>query len=153
MLGRLWRASIWHPEAIPPDEWKFRNLKRVWLPLYDLIAVFAGVQAVLFGSDLLNRIFDPVAVYLLGGVFITVSLTCLYGVSFPRAWAVEIVGKVILVGMIAGYITAILFFARPPGPSLFVVGMLAFGLPLAMFRLNLLGEELKERRRARVVVA
>lgn len=152
MLRRLLRATIWHPSAIPPDEWKFRNLKRVWLPLYDVIAIFAGVQAVLFGSDLLNRIFAPVLVDVLGGVFIVVACVCLLGVSFPRLWRVEIVGKVILVGMIAGYITAILSFSRPPGPSLFVVGMLAFGLPLAMFRLNLLGEELKERRSAQAVV-
>jgi len=151
MLRRLWRASIWHPATIPPDEWKYRNLKRVWLPLYDLIAVFAGVQAVAFGSELLNRIFGPAAVDLLGCLFTATAVVCLLGVSFPSLWRVEIVGKVMLVGMVAGYVTAILFFSRPPGPSLFVVGMLAFGLPLAMFRLNLLGEELKERG-ARAVV-
>lgn len=30
MLRRLWRASIWAPDAIPADEWKYRNLKRAF---------------------------------------------------------------------------------------------------------------------------
>ncbi len=146
MIRRLWRASIWHPDAIPPDEWKFRNLKRVWLPLYDAIAIFAGVQAVLFGSTILNRLFPPSLVDLLGVVLTVVATVCLAGVAFPRLWVVEIIGKVLLVGLVAGYVTTILMFSENPGPNLFVVGMLTFGLPLAFFRLNLLGEEFKERR-------
>lgn len=146
MFRRLWRASIWSTDAIPADEWKYRNLKRVWLPLYDLIAVFAGVQAILFGSTILNRLFPPTLVDVLGAVMTVVATVCFAGVSFPRLWAVEIVGKVMLVGLVAGYVTTILLFSENPGPNLFVVGMLTFGLPLAFFRLNLLGEELKERR-------
>jgi hypothetical protein len=145
-MRALWRASIWHPDAIPPDEWKFRNLKRVWLPLYDAIAIFAGVQAVLFGSTILNRLFPPSLVDLLGVVLTVVATVCLAGVAFPRLWVVEIIGKVLLVGLVAGYVTTILMFSENPGPNLFVVGMLTFGLPLAFFRLNLLGEEFKERR-------
>lgn len=147
-LGRLWRASIWHPEAIPPDEWKFRNLKRVWLPLYDLIAVFAGVQAVAYGSSMLNRLFDPELVDFLGVSLMIAATVCFLGVAFPSMWVIEIIGKIALVALIAGYVTMILVFAKPPGPSLFVVGMLTFGLPLAFFRLSLLGEEIKERRTA-----
>ena len=139
----LWRRSIWHPNAIPPDEWKFRNLKRVWLPVYDLIAMWAGMQAVTFGSSILNRLFTPTLVDILGGALVAVAGVCLAGVIFPRLWLVEIVGKLLLVGLIAGYITVILLFSE--NPNLFVVGMLSFGLPLAFFRLSLLGEEWKER--------
>ncbi|WP_323986189.1 hypothetical protein [Microbacterium plantarum] len=145
-MRRLWRASIWHPDAIPPDEFKYRNLKRVWLPLYDAIAIFAGIQAIMFGSTILNRLFNPLMVDLFGGVLTGVAVVCLAGVAFPRLWAVEIVGKILLVGLVAGYVTTILLFSENPGPNLFVVGMLTFGLPLAFFRLNLLGEEFKERR-------
>lgn len=152
-MRRLWRASIWHPQAIPPDEWKYRNLKRVWLPIYDLIAIYAGLSAFVGGSALLNRLFTPLWVDILGLTFTVVATVCLLGVSFPALWLTEIVGKVVLVGMVAGYVAAILFFSRAPEPNLFIVGMLAFGLPLALFRLNLLGEELKERRDARAVVA
>ncbi|GAA4774731.1 hypothetical protein [Microbacterium gilvum] len=153
LLRRLWRASIWHPEAIPADEWKFRNLKRVWLPLYDCIAIYAGIQAMLYGSTLLNRLFPPEWVDSLGLLFTFVATVALLGVAFPRLYAVEIAGKVVLVGLVAGYVAAIIFFSRSPEPNTFVVGMLAFGLPLAMFRLNLLGEEMKERRQAQLGVA
>lgn len=147
-LHRLARASIWHPAAIPPDEWKFRNLKRVWLPLYDAIAVFAGIQAIAYGSSMLNRLFSPSMVDVLGLLLTVTAVVCFLGVAFPALWRVEIVGKIVLVALIASYVVAIIAFAKPPGPSLFVVGMLTFGLPLAFFRLNLLGEEIKERRNA-----
>src|SRR5690606_7901938 len=110
-LKRVWEASIWHPNSIPPSEFKYRNLKRVWLPLYDLVAVWAGVNAIMFGSQLLDRLFTPAWVDLLGAVFTTVAIICLVSVSFPCLWGLEVVGKVLLVGMIAGYITTIVFFS------------------------------------------
>lgn len=145
-MRAFWRETIWHPDAIPLDEWKYRNLKRVWLPVYDAIAIAAGVQAIIFGSTLLNRMFPPEIVDAFGIAMVLIATVCLFGVVFPRLWRVEIVGKVLLVGLIAGYVTTILLFSDNPGPNLFVVGMLSFGLPLAFFRLSLLGEEYKERR-------
>lgn len=146
VLRRIWRSSIWHPSAIPPEEFKYRNLKRIWLPLYDLTAVAAGVGAILYGSNMLNRLFSTGWVDALGSVFTMVAILCLISISFPRLWALEIIGKTLLVGMIAGYITMILLFSHSPTPQLFIASVLAFGLPLAMFRLNLLGEEVKQRR-------
>lgn len=144
-LHLLVRASIWHPDAIPPDEWKYRNLKRVWLPLYDLIAVYCGLTAFTWGSPILNRLFHGSLVDALSAAMIASAMVCLIGVAFPALWRVELVGKILLVGLVAGYVTSILLFSHNPGPNLFVVGMLTFGLPLAFFRLNLLGEEIKER--------
>lgn len=146
MIRRLWAASIWSTGAIPPDEWKFRNLKRVWLPLYDLIAAFCGMQAFLYGSPLLNVLFPADLIDALGVMMAAAALVCLAGVAFPRLWLVEIVGRIILVGMISAYVATIMLLSQNAGSNLFVVGMLTFGLPLAFFRLNLLGEELKERR-------
>ncbi|MEV8023410.1 hypothetical protein [Microbacterium sp. NPDC080220] len=146
MIRRLWRASIWHPDAIPPIEWKYRNLKRLWLPVYDLIAIWAGVQAVLFGSSLLNRLFPALFVDTVGMVFTVAAFAALLGVAFPRLWAVEIFAKLVLVALVAGYVAAILLFSKTPEPNTFVVGMLGWGLPLALFRLHMLGEEIKERR-------
>ena len=145
-MRRLWRASIWHPAAIAPDEFKYRTLKRVWLPLYDLIAVYAGIQVILYGSRLLNEMFSDGWVDAFGAIFTMVAVVCLVSVSFPRLWGVEIIGKVLLVSLIAAYITMIVFFSTAPQPQFFVAAMLAFGLPLALFRLNLLGEEIKQRR-------
>lgn len=146
MFKRLFAASIWAHGAIPVDEWKFRNLKRVWLPLYDVIAIYAGLQAVLYGSTILNRLFEPFVVDVLGVAMTFIATVCLAGVAFPRLWAIEMVGKTLLVALVIGYVTTILLFSESPTPNLFVIGMLTWGLPLAFFRLNLLGEELKERR-------
>lgn len=145
-LRTLWRATIWHPDAIPPEEWKFRNLKRVWLPVYDLVAIGAGVSAVVFGSRLLDRLYGS-ATDAIGGVFAAVAMVCLLGVAFPRLWAVEVVGKVLLVGMVVAYMAAIMLSPSPEqllakeAPNWFVIWMLAFGLPLAMFRLDMLAHE------------
>lgn len=149
MWRRIAAASIWHPDAINPDEWKYRNLKRVWLPTYDVIAVLAGIVAALQGSPLLNRLFPAVLVDTFGVALAVVATVCLAGVAFPRLWAVEIVGKVVLVGLVAAYAATILIFPTSPTPNHFVVLILAFSLPLPLFRLNLLGEEHKERRAAR----
>ncbi|RLK47609.1 hypothetical protein [Microbacterium telephonicum] len=149
-MRALWQASIWARGAISPDEWKYRNLKRVWLPIYDLIAIFCGVQAVSNGSPLLNVLFSASLVDALGTAMAVVATVCLLGVAFPALWRFEIAGKVVLVGLISAYVTTILLLSESAGSNLFVVGMLTFGLPLAFFRLNLLGEEVKERR---VIVA
>jgi hypothetical protein len=148
-VRRLFAASIWARGSIPPDEWKYRNLKRVWLPLYDIIAIWAGLQAMLYGSTILNRLFRPDVVDAFGIVMVLVATVCLAGVAFPRLWPVEMVGKSLLVALVAGYVTTILLFSESATPNLFVIGMLTWGLPLSFFRLNLLGEELKERRAER----
>lgn len=159
-LRRLWRATIWSRGAIPASEWKYRNLKRVWLPVYDAIAIVAGWAAMEFGSRLLFRIFDAELVDSVAGVYAAVAAVCLLGVSIPRLALVEVLGKVALVGLIAGYIAAIIFYSKnPPGepPPWFIVSMLAGLLPMPLFRLSLLGEEwvtrLLRRRRTRGVVA
>jgi hypothetical protein len=144
-MRRLFAASIWAPGAIPLDEWKYRNLKRVWLPVYDVVAIVAGYFAFDQGSNLLNRLFDSWFVDLFGVAMMIVAGVCLAGVAFPALWAVEMLGKVLLLGMVVSYIASILFLSAEPFSNSFVVAMLAWGLPLALFRLNLLGEEWKER--------
>ena len=146
MMRRLFAASIWAPGAIPADEWKYRNLKRVWLPTYDVVAILAGVVATVQGSPLLNRLFSELLVNMFGTGMAVIAMICLLGVIFPALWAVELVGKAILVGIVSAYATTILLFASNPQPNDFIVLMLAFSLPLPLFRISLLGEEIKERR-------
>ena len=147
-MVRLFAASIWAPGAIPADEHKYRNLKRAWLPAYDLLAVVAGIVAVGQGSTFLNRLFTGVGVDVFGVALAVLAAGCLVGVAFPRLWRVEIVATVLLVGMITAYATAIAIYPNSPQPNTFSVLALAFSLPLPLFRLHLLGEEIKERRHA-----
>lgn len=148
---RIVRASIWHPLAIGPLEQKYRSLKRVWLPLYDVVAMLAGITAVMYGSRLLDRLYGDFT-DVIGGFFTLVAFVCLLGVAFPRLWAVEIVGKSILIGMVIAYATAIVLSPSPEqlaakeAPSWFITVMLLLPLPLPLFRLELLATEWADRR-------
>lgn len=146
--GDWLRHTIWHPDAIGVDEWKYRSLKRWWLPLYDLIAVLAGVWAFLYGSPILHRLFPAeYIVDVVGLVFAFVALVCLVAVVMPKLYKVEIVGKIVLVALLLSYAAAIVIFnAQGDITSWFVAFVVLLSIPLPMFRLGLLGEEIKERR-------
>lgn len=148
MISRLWRRSIWHPDSISPEEWKYRWLKRVWLPVYDLFAIGAGIWAAIFGSSILYHLLgDTGAVDALGIAFAFVAFICLMGVIFPELYKIEIVGKIALIGMLGAYAGSIIAFnANGDSTSWFVAFIVVMTLPLPLFRLNLLGEEIKERR-------
>lgn len=151
VVARLWRASIWHPDAIPEREQKYRSLKRVWLPLYDVLAMCAGVAGVLYGSRLLDRLYGD-QTDLIAGFFAAVAAVCLAGVAFPRLWAMETVGKCILVGMVVAYAFAVIVSPSPEqllakeAPSWFIFTVLLLTLPLPLFRLELLATEWADRR-------
>lgn len=150
-MRRIATASVWWPGALDAEPKKYRSLKRLWLPLYDVVALMNGILAAVFGSRILDQIFGT-ATDLVGGIFAAVALICLIGVSFPRLWRIEFAGKVLLIGMVVGYIVCILAFPSPEqlelkeAPSFFVSGMLVFGLPLACFGLDLLTREEFDRR-------
>lgn len=147
----LYRQTIWRSGEIPMHEQKYRSLKRVWLPLYDTIAVVAGVMAAGYGSRLLDRLYGD-ATDFIGIFFAFVAAVCLAGVAFPKLWAVEIVGKLLLIGMIIAYATAIIVSPSPEqlaareAPSWFIAVILLLPLPLPLFRLELLATEWVDRR-------
>lgn len=144
--------TVWARGALDHEPKKVRSLWRVWLPLYDVFAIGAGLSAIIYGSPMLNRIFGGEVVAVTGWGFTIVAVACLVGVAFPRLWKFEIAMKSLLIGMIVAYIYCILFLpssaqvASSGGPNFFVACMLAFGLPLALFRLNLLADESYDRR-------
>lgn len=150
-MRALWGATVWAKGALRAEPRKYWSLKRLWLPLYDVVAIVNGLLAYYFGSRLLDRIFGA-ATDLVALAFTAVAIVCLIGVSFPRLWRVEFAGKVLLIGMVVGYIACILAFPSPEqlalkeAPSFFVAGMLVFGLPLACFGLDLLTREEFDRR-------
>lgn len=149
-LRRLWRASIWHPDSVPPEEWKYRSLKRVWLPVYFALAALAGFWATFIGgSPLLRQLLHDNLIAALGGLLMIVSLTGLVAVLFPRLWRVAMLADGALVALLSAYAAAI--WGRNIQGDLssgFTSFIVCLGLPLMFFHLQLLGEELKERRAA-----
>ena len=155
----LYRQSIWATGATPIDD-PWRKAKRIWLPLFDIIMMTAGIHAIVFGSRLLDRLYGDFT-DVIGAAFVLVAAACLIGVGWPRMWPVEIVGKILLVSMIVGYVAAIILSPSPEqlaakeAPSWFVASML-LGLTLfPLARLDRLLDEWVKRRgiRRRVIVA
>lgn len=147
MWGMLVAWSIWHPDAISLDEYKYRDLKRIWLPLYDLVAIGAGIWVTMFKPDILSRLLPPVTMGVLGNLTVVLATVCLLGVAFPKLWKWEIAGKIGLIALIGGAALSVAIYRIGDDPAnVIITFLLALALILPMFRLRLLGEEIKERR-------
>lgn len=142
----LYSQSVWHPDSIPPEEFKYRHLKRLWLPLVDLLCVLIGYMGVVYGSRILNESYPAWLVDTASTVFIAASLVALVGVAFPRLWPQEIAGKLVMLTLLGTYSASIwgAFFAGSV-ESGFVAAILVLPIILPLFRLQLLGEEIKQR--------
>ena len=144
---------MWAAGVVPTDD-PWRNAKRIWLPVFDVIMIASGINAIVFGSRLLDRLYGDFT-DVIGAAFVLVAAACLIGVGWPRMWPVEIVGKILLVSMIFGYVAAIILSPSPEqlaakeAPSWFVASML-LGLTLfPLARLDRLLDEWVKRRGTR----
>ncbi|MBC8726071.1 hypothetical protein F6X37_32405 [Paraburkholderia sp. 31.1] len=153
MIRRLGSASVWAAGVVPTDD-PWRNAKRIWLPLFDVIMITSGINAIVFGSLLLDRLYGDFT-DIIGAAFVLVAAACLIGVVWPRMWPVEIVGKILLVSMIVGYVAAIILSPSPEqlvakeAPNWFIVSMILGLIVLPIMRLDNLIDEWVERRAKR----
>lgn len=147
-IQRLFRASVWHPDAVDTESFKYRNLTRVWLPLFDLISGGIGWLAFLYGSRLLNDMFPEWLVDIAGIAFLVASAVALVSVLFPRLYMAEIISKVAMLSLLGTYSFIVLkgFFFEGQVYSGFVALMLALPVIFPLARLQILGEEIKQRR-------
>lgn len=148
-LRKVGLLTVWHRKGVPPEDWKYRRLVRLWLPVYYAIALYTGLVGLIFGSPLLNRLFPEATTDITTSAFALVAALALIGVVVPRLWRVEVVGTIILAGLVAAYIVTISVYGNKGPedlPNLFVLGMLAFGLPFSFFRLDLIGQGLAEKK-------
>lgn len=138
--------TIWSKRSIPPAEWKYRNLKRVVFPAVDLWFILGGVLGSIHGIPAIDDIY-PHWVATIGGLaFAFVGLVCFIGVSFPQLWLVEIWGKGFLVGMIVGYMIALIIASViTRAAAAYVLSLAGVCLTLVIWRLSILAEEARER--------
>lgn len=146
VLRRVWAASVWSSTGTDPDDFRDRWTQRVWLPVYLACMTLAGVGVVRSGSPVLDRVFEGWVVDGLGWVLVTASLTALTGVIFPRWWAVQIIGLIVVVGMAGVYGAALLFASDSASSRDFLAWMVMCTVPMAFAQLTRLGEGIKERR-------
>ena len=146
LLQRVYRQTIWHPDAVEDSEFKYRNLRRVWLPLFDVLSIWIGFLAVQYGSTSLNKMFPAVVVDVAGTIFTLAATLALVGVVFPRLFLAEIVGKVVMVSLLGTYSVIVwASFLAGEVQSGFVAGMLMLPLILPFAVLQIRGEEIKQR--------
>lgn len=147
-LNPMFRHTIWAKGAIPADEWKYRNLKRVWLPLYDVMFVWAGLIAVRFGIPSLDTLLPSWMSDTLGYTLVLVAFLCLVGVAVPRLWFFEVGAKTALLSILITYFLALRVVAGDTGTDtrafISVVTLIA-AIPI-LIRMNILSEEARARR-------
>ena len=145
---RVKARTVWAPEAIPPEEWDYRNVPRVWLPLYDLTIMLAGLVGAINTMPALDLIFDPWIVDIMAGFLVLTALLCLIGVVF-RMLRVEAYAKVALVGLIGSYSIALLTLAAGDSLGRVFIGVLSIALLFLPFsRLQVLGAKLRRKEEA-----
>lgn len=149
LLRALWAASIWHPTAIPPHERKYATpLKRVVLPVYDLILILIGWLGMDEGFEALRLAFPPPGAHLTYGVLIVAGLVCLIGCAFPRLWVTEVAGKLVVMGVLGVILFAMLVAGQTVQGHAGVAAapMIAGLMLLPLLRLWILGVERAARR-------
>ena len=145
---RFVARTVWAPEAIPPEEWDYRNVPRVWLPLYDLTIMLAGIAGALNTMPALDLIFEPWIVDIMAGFFVFTALLCLVGVVL-RMLRVEAYAKVALVGLIGSYSITLLTLAAGDSLGRVFIGVLSIALLFLPFsRLQVLGAKLRRKEEA-----
>lgn len=112
----LARQLVWHPINTDPaddDRWTVR----VWLPLYDILAICAGYVAYRVGSPLLTRLFPADVVDTVAVIFLIAGAITLVGVVIPRFWRVEIAGKIAMSFLMMTYAMLIPSFPSNDGQN------------------------------------
>lgn len=120
---RFKRQLVWHPiNTDPTDDEKWTV--RVWLPLYDCLAVLAGVFAFQIGTPLLAALFPVWVVHVASSVFVLAGLVTLAGVTMPQLWRVEIAGKIMMSFLMTTYAFLVLTFPSANANNAFVTVIL-----------------------------
>lgn len=106
---RFKRLTVWHPINTDPDD-DDRWTVRVWLPMYDVLAILAGWVAFWIGSPLLNRLFPEWIVNATAAWFFLAGAVTLVGVVIPKLWRIEVAGKVTMSFLLTTYALLVLAF-------------------------------------------
>lgn len=138
--------TIWSKTAIPVDEWKYRNLKRVLLPTVDIFFAIGGFLGASHGIPAVDQVYGPTVSMIGGYAFTVVALVCFIGVAFPRLWLLEVYGKCALLGMIVGYMGVLVAGAFiTHTSSAYVLSLAGVCLAFVIWRLSILVDEARAR--------
>jgi hypothetical protein len=150
VLKRLWAQTVWADGAIPPEEWRYRSLKRFWYPLVDVVYVLLGVAAIRYGVPAINHYFPDEYVDFFGWGLMFWAGLALIGVSFYRLWWLEVIAKCALVGQMVTYVAALFSLTRAGDDGRgFVAGVAILAAVVLLMRLSVVAHEWQERKTMR----
>lgn len=148
---RLWRASIWHRDAVPPAEGRAsREMKRYVLPVFDGLVIVMGINAVQYGMPSFDLIYSDAVASPAAWALLASGWLALIGIAFPRLWVAEALGKLMMVVVLGGYAGALwVLLAQGQWARAFVAAGLTAIIVLPMWNLARLGRERRGRRMIR----
>lgn len=153
LLGRIWAATLW-ATPIRPEDLRYRHSKRVYIPLYYVLVIVAGVTAVHGGVPTIEFYFPDSVADLVALLFSVCGGLALVGLAWPRLWRLEAYSTSIILGLLASYACALIVrsLTGVDGSARSFVGMLTIAaLWLPLMRIDVLGTEQRIRRVARAI--
>jgi len=147
-MSRLWLWTIWGRNIIPPDERKYAApLKKVILPLFSLTLVWSGLLAIRYGIPSLETLLPEDASDAIGWAFAAVAFLAFAGGALPRLWLAEMTGYIGLGALLFVYFLALRHLgAHDDGARAFISGIVLSALALLLYRLWILGIEIRDRK-------
>ncbi|MFD5599911.1 hypothetical protein ACFWHR_07615 [Leucobacter sp. NPDC058333] len=144
---RLWRASIWHPDAIPEGEGKVAaDVKRTLLPFYDLVLIGAALLAIRGGMPTFVIVYNDAVSGSAAWSLLGAASLCLIGVAFPRLWRLEAAAKITLTTILLVYGVMLLGSSVTEPARGFVGGLTIAVCLLPVSRILWLGDEYRKRK-------
>jgi hypothetical protein len=131
-------VTVWNPGrfGIPPD--RYANLYRVYLPIFDVAMIAAGLGAIVYGSPAIIDLSDGLTTFSFGwGIWTTAAATgALVGVVFPKLLRAEAIAKSALVTSSAVYLVCLLLLTSGGSTARFVaIGISSATVILSVWRL------------------
>lgn len=141
-MKSLLKYTVWASDAIPLDEWKYRNLTRVVFPVIYAALFFGGISAANLGIPAINEFFPKMATPIFAYAILFTSLISLVGVVLPKQWRLEMAGDVSLFGLLVAYLCSLgILMVSGEGNRGFLVFIVLAAIVPIIWRLTILGAE------------
>lgn len=101
-MRRIFKASIWAPDALPLVQHRFKPVFRVFLPIVDFLFIIFGIIGLIIGSRVVQDFTLPWYNTFWSVAIGAAALSALIGLVFSWHW-VEIIAKLVLVISCATY--------------------------------------------------
>lgn len=108
MFKRIRDATVWASAGVPAESWRFRGIFRFVLPLTDLLFLWFGVVGWVNG---VGPVQHAAGAHWQMWWSLSVALAAaaaFVGVAFPKLWALELSAKIVLIGLVSGYLAIFL---------------------------------------------